>query len=743
MRTTKTFLAIAFGTLFSGVATAQDVIQKDTVPSTKEVKNRNVMLNASDANQPREISIGLPSSLGTMIFEDGLPVSYCLWPCFPFKSWRGGANDGNFSLMSLSETALRYGSVGYTVDSYSREGGDKFLGLLNYTVDHFGKQTFDLNLSGPIKKGWAYSFGTYQNFDPGTNDIKYSDWQDRTQIYRLGLTKRWNDNRGKVSLFYKYAQNHQQGDSYAPFYYDGDGSITSFDDFDLGKDSYIPADGILEYKDVKTGDMVSSIMKDHSEDQVHEVNFLFNYKFRNGMEFALRSKYKNADTEMITRVPTGIDDVTTDMGYAYEDGTPFSGKVQNRYLMHYKGFEEDWLTNMELTGKNGSHAWRVGLDEWWNRAGIATSTGNMAHEVKADPKSLLLNGQRYWDFNNGAEYYDGHENKLALYISDDWNISSRIWLSAGIRLEYLHIGGDAAFNLDGQKNNDRVHDFSLANPSVTITPFSKDWLNPSATFNARYTILNGFGLLGEYVFNRQRPNLQDFGGCNYPVTDPVDVHMARAGIFYNNKWLQLVSQVSYISQSNYKSRTQFSKQINGSNETITEAINYNIATLGWTTDAVITPFKGFTFHGLFTLQNPQYKDFLINPVFSDGSNEKHDFSDKVVTGMSKVILELDPSYSIGDWRIWASFRYQSKQYINKTNSLYFDGRWETFGGIDYRLNKHVSLSANVINFLNQKGVSGSIGSADLVEDSTPYQNYLMAGEYIRPFTVEFSAHINF
>lgn len=36
MRTTKTFLA--FGALFSGVVTAQDVTRKDTIPSTKEIK---------------------------------------------------------------------------------------------------------------------------------------------------------------------------------------------------------------------------------------------------------------------------------------------------------------------------------------------------------------------------------------------------------------------------------------------------------------------------------------------------------------------------------------------------------------------------------------------------------------------------------------------------------------------------------------------------------------------------------
>ena len=88
-------------------------------------------------------------------------------------------------------------------------------------------------------------------------------------------------------------------------------------------------------------------------------------------------------------------------------------------------------------------------------------------------------------------------------------------------------------------------------------------------------------------------------------------------------------------------------------------------------------------------------------------------------------------------------RFIDKKRGNKTNTLYFNGRWETFAGVDYKVNDKLSLSCNFVNLLNEKGASGSIGSADLVTDVTPYQNYVMAGSYIRPFTVEFAAHLNF
>lgn len=74
MKTKKILLAALGLTTFLPVI-AQDNIQKDSVPDGKEVKNRNVMLNASADNQPRQINIGLPAEMSATIYENGSPVS--------------------------------------------------------------------------------------------------------------------------------------------------------------------------------------------------------------------------------------------------------------------------------------------------------------------------------------------------------------------------------------------------------------------------------------------------------------------------------------------------------------------------------------------------------------------------------------------------------------------------------------------------------------------------------------------
>lgn len=175
---------------------AQVKAVKDSIPETKEVKNRNVMLNASADNQPRQISIGLPSSLSASIYEDGLPVSYNIWPCLPYLYWTGTAEHGRMGLLSLGESAITNGAVNYAVLSYTREGGNKFEGHVNYTTNIFNLQRFDMSVAGPIKNGWSYSFGVYANLDPGSNKLADVQYSTDMKIIKAALTKTFSNNRG-------------------------------------------------------------------------------------------------------------------------------------------------------------------------------------------------------------------------------------------------------------------------------------------------------------------------------------------------------------------------------------------------------------------------------------------------------------------------------------------------------------------------------------------------------------------
>ncbi len=734
-------------TAFMG-AMAQDALT-DSTKNTSGDSNRNVLMNASSATQPRQISLGLPISGYAYIFEDGLPVSYYNYQVYPYKSWHNGVSHESVRTMGPQDMVLKYGVITYSVDSWSKLAGDQLEGKLNYSVNHHGRHTIDANISTPLGKGWGISVGTYHNFDSGSNHLDMTKLQESAHFYKAALSKSWNEGRGKAGLIYQYSQFREVNENYGPFIFVGDGSVKEYDGFRLGIDQYRPANRTIKYLDVETGKMAEQDINDANTSKIHHVNFVMDYLWDNDLKLSIHSKFKHGQSLRSSTTLMGVSDAVSGSGYTYEDGNNYLGKVQTRRMLHFDGLEHSWMTNAALTGKSKDqrHNWRAEVDYWLNHGGVSTSMYLFAHEAKKDPKLLLLNGNEGFSYNSYAEYYDGHEHKIFGLVSDEWNVNRRLWLYGGVRLEYLNVRGLAANDMN--TGNARHIGFSLADGGVVKNHFTDNHFNYAFIGSVRYALLRGFGLQAEYSSAVTHSQLFHYGTYHYPTQKGMTTNYFRGGIFWKNQWIDLTSQITHISMSNSQERPNLSHVLTkdvgdlkaGMSESFTQNYFYDIATLGWLTDAVITPVKGLSVHLMFTIRDPRYKNYKITPTFSDGVTETYDFTDKTITALSKTELEIEPSYRFSKWRVWLSARYFSKQYINKTNSLYFNGRWETFGGVDFQLNSHVNFAASVVNILNQKGASGTIPAADLITDPSLYKNYVMAGTFIRPFTFEFTTKL--
>jgi len=725
-------------------------VSNDSIQETRR-SNQNVMLNASSATQPRTISLGVPSS-GSAIFEDGLPVSFYLGFFPGHWSWHNGLNTESMSLSTLDESALRVGIIGYFPSTTSKVTADRLSGGINYSLNQYGQHQVDLNVGAPLGNGWGFNLNTYQNFDRGSNHLDRSYLQERIQYYKAAVSKSLGVN-GRASLTYNYMNTLTMTDPYGPFVFVGDGSVKEFEGFDLGHDQYLPGMKNYTYIDPIDGKTKTRNLTDDGATKSHMVTFNLTYKFDNGNELDVRSRLKTIHTDIANLMLGSISQVTEEQGYTYPDGTPYSGNVQSRFYSNYDTTDSDWMTTIELRGKsqNGNHDWFVAADAWFDHTSQSTFTGNFAHEASKDPEQLYFNGQDYWVFNTGSNYFKGNETKLAIYARDQWKPNSRLTLTGGMRLEYMNVTGKAANNVDGATNNTRTADWSLLKSGVTPNDINENWINTAATLTGYYRITPKFALQADALATYRRPELTEYGTAMSPVTDVKSNYMFRAGINYRNSWIDMQSLFTYLLQKNNFVNSLWTHTLTkdaggypeGYQETVYIPSFYNIDAIGWTTDIVLTPFKGFSFHGLLNLRAPRYRDYKFEPVFSDGYSESYDFSDKKVTAISSVEIELEPSYTIDKWRFWASARYYSRQYINITNSLYFNPRWETFGGVDFNLSEKVSFGINVINFLNEKGASAGIQEASLATDPTPFKNYLTSGTYIRPFTVEFSTRIKF
>lgn len=746
-------------------------LPSDDSENKEKKEERNVMLNASDANKPREIQIGLPSEDVT-VYENGLPAVYSSSVHKLSAHWRSDASLKGTDLMTPSESAIATGNIAYAVSSFSELGQKEFKGKLNYKANHFGMQNVDLNLSGGIGSNWLYTASMYQNFDPGSFKLRFTDYADRTQLYHFGITRILNDGKGRVSLLYKYSNSKNPGNfaNAAPFIYSGDGSIKKIDGFDPGMDSYVQRQGSFQYLNTKSGKMETWNMSDGSENHANEIALISQYQFDNGWLWKFNAKYMNAPrANYVDYGGSTISQVSEADGYQLSDGSAYSGYIEGRRTWLHVGKVSNALLTTEISKQLNNHKLMIGLNEWYYHLNYYSSSFQWAGTVEAYPRTLsqmyvnpldptqTARRSETFGYNElSPEYTKGSENKLALYFTDEWKVSPKFKVFYGGRLEYYRMSAEqistprfSGFHM----GNYNTYATAAADGSVVATEHSieaknvtKDKLNYAATLQLTYNLTRQFGLTADATIATRFPRISEYAGTG-PTEEQykrVTIPLIRGGIFYKNDWIDLSSMVTYISKSNNIDQQNLTKP--GTTEGKTVLLIYNIQTLGWTTSAEINPFKNFHMHALFTYQKPVYKNYNASVTFSDGQSMGVNANNMIVKEIPQVLIELDPKYDITkNLNAWLSFRYFGKTYANLQEALYFNGHWETFGGINWNVNKRLSLGVSVINIFNEKGAKGTISGSELItkQEAGKYDGKYMSGSYLRPFTVEFSAGIKF
>lgn len=738
--------------------------QKGGDANKKEEGNRNVMLNASSANGPREIQIGLPSA-DVNVLENGLPVTYATNPHSINSNWRSDASLSHVGLLKISETAITTGNIGYAVNSFTQLGQEGFHGTLNYKANHFGLQEFSLNMNGGLGNNWYYSANLYQDFDPGTFKIRSSQYQDRTQIYKAAVTKRYNDKRGEFTVLYHYANSHpvyNYATQSAPFIYVGDGSVKEYGDFKLGTTSYLPTDASITYRDMNTGQLKQTSLYDAIANRSSEISLMNTYNWDNGLSWKVLARYDHAHGALVYQTPMSLINVKGNATYNYlmqdvnGQMVPYNGEyVQTRMSCLNSGDIDELLFTTELSKKLSTSTLRLGLNEWYYNIDYRSNTTMYDQSVPIDGNyavRLYDANQRssyFYDFNkNASEFYKGHENKLAFYFTHDWDVTPKLNLYYGARFELQSLSGiNAAVKNASGNYVGRFADYYIgttAPDGTKITPvdLSYNWFNYDFSAALTYKLTERFGFTGDFTYIVQHPRFENFSPATLPNTNRISVPLGRVGIYYNNPWMSLTSLFSYISKTNNNSTLN----LQHGSEIMAAPLTYDIQTIGWTTDVMTHPVKGLDIHFLFTYQRPTYKKYETSITFSDGFVGKIDATGNVVAEIPRVLIEFDPSYMLTkDLKVWTSFRYFSKTYANINDAYYFNGHWETFGGVNWQVNKQLSLGVTAVNFLNQTGAKGSIAGAELITKAQAQgiKNKLMTGSYLRPFTIEFTAGLKF
>lgn len=761
----------------------------DTLKSTVG-QTSNVMLNASADNGPRVVNIGLPASVGgTTILENGLPVTYDFMGQSPTALWRNDAGVAKFGILNVSETALLASDVGVSVSTWTNRGTDKFKGSAGFTTNSFGLLRGDVGISGPLKNGFYYSLTAFVNMDPGTYRSNISTFMDKTQIYKGVLNKKYG--KGQIGIQYKFAYSESINAKQSPYIYRKDGSVDALPGFKIGRDAYLEQSGLINAIDPLTGKEVTwDAMKDAGSTS-HVIDLMGDHNFDNGMKLDYTFRYHYANSGLynpyLTSITRGIDYNTPESNLksgnkryfitGSDPTSPYNGLVQNGMMIYSpKSVKNTVMARIELSKKSDKHHWMVGFHNWYYNADkVISATYNYQFEVAPNPRSLSYQqwtetldssgkgtGQFYWknmtdksgnsSHNKAMQYYNGIDNKMALVGTEKWTVNDKLSVDLGTRLEWQRIDGDWYSAADRKAAGTNWI-------SGETSDVKKDWFNISATASGMYKAFSNAGFLADVMYIQQAGKLSAYGGADDPAIEKCEIPGFSAGVYFNHPMISLVSKVTKIKRTNFKNNSTFNATWTDANypgETFSavtkQTSSYDVNTVGWTTDLLLTPFKGFNLHFLLTIQNPKYENYEMTINYEATQNNKTSTyqeqvnnSGNVARSVSKTLIEIDPSYTWGKFRLWASARYFSKEYANYPNTLVFAERWETFAGLNYKYDKNVDFAISAVNILNQSGAQGSISGTNTTtaEQAERLYDQPLCGTYIRPFTVEFKTKIRF
>lgn len=737
-----------------------------------------IMLNAANSNStgPREVNIGLPGGVtGTSVNENGLPVNYFNWPMWPIYVWRLDDMTNRFETYDIYKNAIKTGEVGVAVSTHDNMGTDMLMGNVTLKSNHFGLLHSTGNISGPLNKnGLQFSAGYYLNYDPGTLDMPFKEYySDQTKMFKGALTQKYR--KGKISLMYKYIDRHSLSSGGMPFYYNKDGTIDEIPGIKIGKHSFYEKTGKVFLKDIYTGEVSEKDIFDSNFSKVHELYVLGENKFGKGWTLNYAAKGNHSVMSMFYGANLGPAGSTD--GYVYRDNPATEVYGDQKYLRMYTITPEMTLKTLSafanMNKKTVNNELDLGVQLQLYNPGTYSCMNSMFYtNIQHDPQIIYDPNNAAFDehgtllYNGSVEYYSGKERKYSMYVYDNWDISKKLNVKLGARLEMQTVNGFYApqYAADGSELA-----VTARKPDGTFSTNRSDYMaidekKLNFVFNGEfvYKLINPFGFVGGIGVTREAPHLESYGGKYVTNPKPTVTSYAQLGFYYNNPFVELVSKATYIKKKNNLRRDTFTHDLDdGTTETANIVMYYGLETIGWTTDFLFTPFyfannssKSFKLHFLFTLQAPKYNNYEINPQFASGYAASYNYNDKTITSVSKMLMEIDPSYTMKlgketQGRIWLSGRYYGKQYANLPNTLYYAAHWETFGGISVKY-KNLEFLANFTNLLNQKGITGTIGGTDLKtqeEIDAMFENgnrpIYASSAYIRPFTAEFGFKYKF
>ena len=700
--------------------------------------------------------------------EDGLPIFEVpgLLFAFPDAMVRQDETIDRVEVVRGGSSAIFASNTpGGIVNFISRTGDPELSGVLKNSVGLQGMERLDVNVGGPLVADWRFNLGGYYRYDEGVRNPGFP--ANRGGQLKLNLTRTLPS--GYIRFYGKYLhekdvwfmgipiQNYKDPEAIP-----GGPAIGSGTTFSSER-------RMLRVPDAYSyGSWTEKDLDDGYDVRYRSVGLELSSSLSNGWNFTLRSRLLQventinlmadvadpfpitafAQPDLPAQVPRFVRFVNTGETITNPEEV---ANLNGNGLMSVHGLAfvtqpvSNFIANLQASREIGKHNLNAGLYFSSVRTKLRIAQAGIFLEVANHPRLLqvMIPGQDgnpvgltpadgFAGYNTSYWNLHTYTNLGALYVGDDWRVSDRLTLDAGLRLDGNVNTGSAERPVDpGEVIGGEVvgQEVPPGYPSFVPTPEQTLWGQFGSgryrTWDFTFTTLSGsVGInyklsdqLALYARGSQGNRAPDAQVWTFQSTNGSQITgetvrgeiesilQAEAGVKVQKPgWSLLLT--GFYSQSKNLITNLLRGQPDGSFAFL--PIPGDTRTIGAEVDAVARPLTGLELRLISTVQDPRFTRFEYQ-FFIPGDNphsgiQVRDYSGNLLNEMVRVLSDLTASYTYSRLEVFANFRYTGERMANRPNTIAIPAYNEMMAGAAYTFNR-VRVAVQGTNLFNTQAIA--------------------------------------
>jgi iron complex outermembrane receptor protein len=599
---------------------------------------------------------------------------------------------------------LSNGQVGLTVNILPKTGTDVFHGVGEFSSTDYGKKRFDGQVSGPIDENTFFSVGGfYQNGD-NVRRLHF-DSEVGGQLSGNILHK---FERGSVLIWGRILHENNTWNLPIPILVEN-GDVKEFPGFDI----HTGAIGSPQERELTLRNGDDFRFDRGRGSNIGNGGFNFNYDLTDSLSVQEKASYLGGTVDTNALFPSAP---VTAANEAIARGGTF-GSLTNAatgaalpattQVMQIGAWIADKSVkninnDLSFTWHNGSHKLTAGYyfaafsaRDHWNLGNNlllqATNNGPILDLTLADgthvtgPDHFLTGSTTL-----RSEDYQGTDN--AVFVGDEWQVTSKLRVDAGAREQYHHI--------EGSYRNTASEPDGTAIFLNTYTDQTADTHKPAATAGASYELTSQLGLWTRYSRGNIFPQF-DTVQSGLVGTQTVDAF--EGGVNYTTSLLRAYGNVFY---NKFRGIESFDLAANGA----TFVRHGGANTYGTEIYGTVGPLYGLSVTGSGTYLHARFTNFVDNGIDASGNQVQ---AQPQWQGRLNISYKRDVGF--GEVTAYGAGTFVGKRFGNETNTQILPSYTKIDAGLLLEIRGGEFFRVSVDNLNNSAGLTEGDVRANLTQ----------------------------